>query len=156
VNKIATLLALVIVVAACGGNTQTSSPVSPPRDRLEATRPAGLDIPAIAVHADEISTFAVDNEGDYRCPFDPQAAAWNRDGIVPGEPGLALIIAQGQGLFQRLGELKPDDPIYISRTDGSRLTFTASASTGASAQVQLTTCGGGTPADVYVGLVPQQ
>jgi hypothetical protein len=59
----------------------------------------------------------------YNCPRDPQIAAWNREGAVPGEPGLALIIASGQGLFQRLDALQPVDPIYINRADGTRITF---------------------------------
>lgn len=156
-KTISALLALLMLILAAGCGGGTPAPTSaPPPDPERATHPAGMDIPAIGLHVDRLSTFGVDNKGDYRCPVDPQVAAWNRTGTVPGEPGLAVVIAQEQGLFKRLGELKPDDPIFIIRMDGSRLTFTGGASSGASAQLQLTACGGGTPVNVYAGLAPAE
>ena len=125
----------------------------------EASTPVGLDIPAIGVHATDLQTAGVESDGDYRCPQDPNAVAWNADGILPGEPGLAVIVAPTQGAFQRLAEIGPDDPIVVDRADGSRATFRETEGTAASAsarpaRLQLTACGDETARTVYAELVP--
>ena len=157
-NKIGLLLALVVLLlAACGENGTARSPAQPSNPAREAGESIGLDIPAIAVHVDKLQEFKLSGEGKYNCPRDPQIAAWNREGAVPGEPGLALIIASGQGLFQRLDALQPVDPIYINRADGTRITFKRIGRAGTTAgarreHLQLTACGG-IAVTVYAELV---
>jgi len=154
-NKVGPLVALLVVLTACGG-PKVSIAGPQPSNSADAITPAGLSIPAIGVNVDKLDTFGLDNKGNYECPIDPQSAAWNRDGTVPGEPGLALIVAPAQGLFQRLGELKPGDPVYINRTGGTRIMFKtvdATAETGSS-ELQLAACGERATA-VYAELTPQ-
>jgi hypothetical protein len=154
-NKVGPLVALLILLTACGG-PKVSTSGAQPSDSADAIQPTGLSIPAIGVNVDKLTTFGLDNKGNYECPIDPQSAAWNRDGTVPGEPGLALIVASAQGLFQRLGELKPGDPVYINRAGGTRITFKtvdATAETGSS-ELQLAACGERATA-VYAELTPQ-
>ena len=154
-KKVGPLVVLLILMAACGGTTTTNT-ASQPTDPAKAAQPAGLSIPAIGVNVTNLDTFGLDNKGNYECPVDPQSAAWNRDGTVPGDPGLALIVASAQGLFQRLGELKPGDPVYINRAGGTRITFKtvdATAPTGSS-ELQLAACGQGRAIAVYAELTP--
>ena len=154
-NKIGPVLALLILLTACGG-TSTTSTAAQPTNPADATQPAGLSIPAIGVNVGNLDTFGLDNKGNYSCPVDPQTAAWNRGGTIPGEPGLALIVAPAQGLFKRLGELKPGDPVYINQAGGARITFKtvdATAST-KSSELQLAACGEGRAIAVYAELTP--
>ena len=112
--------------------------------------------PAIGVDVKDLDTFGLDNKGNYSCPIDPQSAAWNRGGTVPGEPGLALIVASAQGVFKRLSEVKPGDPIYISLAGGTRLTFKAVDATTQNSDVELQLAGcGGTGRAVYAELAPR-
>jgi hypothetical protein len=154
-HKVGPLVALLILLTACGGTT-TPTAAGQPTNSANATEPAGLDIPSIGVTVANFDTFGLDNKGNYECPIDPQRAAWNRDGTVPGEPGLALVVAPAQGLFQRLGELKAGDPVYINQTGGKRLTFKvvdATAKTGTS-ELQLASCGEGRTFARYAELTP--
>jgi hypothetical protein len=117
-----------------------------------------LEIAAVGVHVIDLETIGESDEG-YECPRDPQAVAWYSSGTLPGESGLALMIASAQGVFQRLPELGPEDPIVVVRADGTRPTFKKSDPTSAApgarpARLQLTACGGQAPVNVYADLVP--
>ena len=157
-NKIGPLLAFLILLTGCGGpRTNIEAGTPPPTLTADATEPTGLSIPAIGVEVDQLDTFGLDNKGNYQCPVDPTTVAWNRSGTVPGEPGLALIVASARGPFRRLDELKPGDPVYVTRAGGNRLTFTtvgASAET-SSAVLQLAGCGERTVSAKYAELAPQ-
>jgi hypothetical protein len=154
-NKVGPLLALLLLLTACGGANPPST-AAQPTNSANASEPAGLAIPSIGVDVPNLDTFGLDDKGNYECPVDPQTAAWNRDGTVPGDPGLALIVAPAQGVFKRLGELKPGDPVYINQNGGRRITFkivnaTAKAGT---AELQLASCGQGRTVALYAELTP--
>ena len=107
------------------------------------------------MHAGSLDTFGLDNKGNYSCPVDPQTVAWNRGGTAPGDAGLVLVIGSAQGAFQRLRDLKPGDPIVITRTDGSRITYTiigSGSTASSSSQMQLSSCGTGATANAYAQL----
>ena len=153
-KKLGPLAVLLALLTACGGSS--TSTATQPTDSADATQPAGLSIPAIGVNVAKLTTFGLDNKGNYECPIDPASAAWNREGTVPGDPGLALIVAPAQGVFKRLNELKPGDPVYISRAGGSKITFKtvdATTPTGSS-ELQLAACGEGRAIAVYAELTP--
>lgn len=156
-NKIGALLAFLILLAGCGGpRTNIKAGTPPPTIGADATEPTGLSIPAIGVEVDQLDTFGLDNKGNYACPPDPNTVAWNRGGTVPGEPGLALIVASAQGLFRRLDELKPGDPVYVTRAGGNRLTFRTvdSSAKTSSAVLQIAGCGERTVSAKYAELAP--
>ena len=157
-NKIGPLLALLILLAGCGGTrTNIEAGTPPPTDSADASEPTALTIPSIGVDVRGLDTFGLDNKGNYACPVDPNTVAWNRGGTVPGEPGLALIVASAQGSFQRLGQLKSGDPVYVTQAGGARLTFrTVDAGARTSSPVlQLAGCGDGTVSAKYAELTTQ-
>ena len=154
-KKIGPLLALLILIAGCGGpRTNIEAGTPPPTDSADASEPTGLTIPAIGVDVHQLDTFGLDNKGNYSCPPDPNTVAWNRGGTLPGEPGLALIVASAQGPFQRLSQLKAGDPVYVTQAGGGRLTFrTIDATARTSSPVlQLAGCGNGTVSAKYAEL----
>jgi hypothetical protein len=159
-KTIAPLAALLFLLVACGGTAAPAAPPTPGAGSEETATPVGLDIAAIGVHATDLQTAGVQTDGDYRCPEDPNAVAWNADGILPGEPGLAVIVAPTQGAFQRLVEIGPDDPIVVARSDGRKATFreihgTITAAGARPSRLQLTGCGDEAAAlTVYAELVP--
>ena len=81
-KKLGPLAVLLALLTACGGSS--TSTATQPTDSADATQPAGLSIPAIGVNVAKLTTFGLDNKGNYECPLDPASAAWNREGTVPG------------------------------------------------------------------------
>jgi hypothetical protein len=147
---------LVILLSACGNAGSTSSGSAPTSDAETVATPEGLEIQAISVRVDELQSIESGGDG---CPRDPQAVAWNSSGTLPGEPGLAVMIGSGQGVFRDLGNLGPDDLVVVNRSDRTQATFRksdpAKAPAGArTARLELTACGGQTPVKVYAELVP--
>ena len=159
-NKTGLLPALLFVLMACGGNSSSQVPSTGTPDTGEIARPVGLDIAALGVHVTDLETTGSDSRGDYNCPRDPAAVAWNSDGTFPGEPGMAVMIAAEKGVFQRLKDVTADTPIVVARADGSTATFreTDPSKTPASARpsrLELIGCGDQTPTMVYAELVPE-
>ncbi|MDT7580718.1 MAG: hypothetical protein QOK35_1982 [Pseudonocardiales bacterium] len=159
-KTIAPLMALLFALAACGGAAATAPAPTPAAGAEEDAKPVGLDIAAINVHVTDLEPTGVNSTGDYTCPDDPNTVAWNADGILPGEPGTAVIVAPTQGAFQRLADIGPDDPIIVARSDGRKVTFreiqgTITAAGGRPTRLQLTGCGDEAKAlTVYAELVP--
>ena len=148
--------ALVFLLVACGTGG-AAGPVTPTADGSEP--PVALDIPAIGVHADDLQMYGYAGTpaaGD-PCPRDPNVVAWDALHSQPGKPGLARLVASAHGAFRRLGDVGPDDPIVVTRADGTRATFTRSASvadpTARTPELQLSACDVSFAAVVYAGLV---
>src|SRR4051794_17048593 len=88
-NKVGLLLVFLLLLVGCGGpRTDVRAGAPPTTDAADATEPTGLSIPSIGLEVDQLDTFGLDDKGNYECPTDPGAVAWNREGTVPGEPGL--------------------------------------------------------------------
>jgi hypothetical protein len=159
-NKTGLLPALLFLLMACGTDSSSAAPSKGAPATGEIARPVGLDIEALGVHVTDLETTGSDSRGDYNCPRDPAAVAWNSDGTFPGEPGLAVMIAAEQGVFQRLKDLTADASIVVSRADGTRATFrrTDPSKTAAGARpsrLELIGCGDQSPVTVYTELVPE-
>jgi hypothetical protein len=61
-------------------------------------------------------------------PSRPNRAGWFAGGARPGQPGPAVIVghvdwAHSPAVFFRLAELRPGDPVYVDRADGSTAAF---------------------------------
>src|ERR1700712_2192035 len=116
-NKAGLLPALLFLLMACGTDSSAAAPPTRSTATDEVARPVGLEIAAVGVHVTDLETTGSDTRGDYNCPRDPAAVAWNSDGTFPGEPGLAVMIAAEQGVLQRLKDLTADSPILVARAD---------------------------------------
>jgi hypothetical protein len=91
--------------------------------------PARLQIDAVGLNADLITTGFLPGTTELAVPDSPTVAGWYGGGTVPGEPGTALIaghvdLASGaRGPFFRLGQVKPEMKITLTFSDGSRRDF---------------------------------
>jgi sortase (surface protein transpeptidase) len=88
--------------------------------------PTRLRIPAIAIDA-PLGPLQMDDSGELEAPADYALPGWFEEGSTPGETGPAVIAGHldspdGQAIFHRLHELRPEDVILVQR-DGKWLTF---------------------------------
>jgi hypothetical protein len=93
---------------------------------LNSDGPTSIAIPAIGVHA-TIVAVGLQADGAMELP-DPGQVGWYRLGPRPGAPGPAVLIGHvdnhtGPDVFYRLRQLRPDDQILISHSDGTTSRF---------------------------------
>lgn len=89
--------------------------------------PAYVEIDALGTTSSLIP-LRLREDGTLQVPTVASQAGWFSQGVVPGEPGPAVIVGHldsyfGPAVFARLGELRPGDEIRVARTDGSIVTF---------------------------------
>ena len=116
--------------------TVAASPTRPPAPALpSASRPVAppvaLSIPAIGVqHA--LLQLGHNPDGTLQVPPLSNVAApgWDRDSPKPGAVGPAVIVGHVdgsgggvEGVFYRLGALRPGDTVSVSRSDGTVALF---------------------------------
>ncbi|MFI6611049.1 class F sortase [Streptomyces sp. NPDC050507] len=139
-----------------GASSATTAPLPP-------ARPLRVDIPALHVSAPLVD-LALDNRGKLGVP-DPAArnlAGWYRDGVAPGSPGTAIVVAHvdtptGPAAFAGLDTLRSGATVDVRRTDGTVAAFRVYAieefeksdfpsarvyGPAKDAQLRLLTCGG--------------
>ncbi|WP_328466266.1 class F sortase [Streptomyces sp. NBC_00448] len=99
---------------------------------LPASRPTGLDIPAIGVHSDLLD-LGLNKNGTLEVPGKPLQAGWYRNSPAPGQVGPSVILghvdsyATGPAVFYRLGALRPHERITVTRADRKTAVFTIDA-----------------------------
>jgi sortase (surface protein transpeptidase) len=97
---------------------------SPPGRPDDSGLPAHIDIADIGVSAD-VEPVVRNADGTLATPQNWNDAGWYAEGVVPGEPGPAVIVghrdsaADGAAVFYRLGELAPGADVTITERDGS-------------------------------------
>jgi hypothetical protein len=89
--------------------------------------PVRLSVPAIGVET-PLVRLGLEPDRTMQVPEDFGRAGWFAGGPAPGQPGPAVIAGHvdsrtGPAVFYRLRELRPDDHIEVTRTDGTRLRF---------------------------------
>jgi hypothetical protein len=128
----------VAALAACGAPAPgaavpaaaPAAPVEsvPPPPAASPTAPVELTVPAIGVHTGPLLDLGIGAGGSLEVPPDAATAGWYSLAPTPGSPGPAVIAGHVDyegvpGVFQRLGELKPDDEVAVARADGSTAVF---------------------------------
>jgi sortase (surface protein transpeptidase) len=104
----------------------THQPIS--RTKVMArSLPVHLGVPAAGVDTDLI-TIGRQADGSIELPKSYDIAGWYTYSPTPGELGPAIIVGhvdsyKGLGVFWYLKDLKPNDQILVSRTDGSVADF---------------------------------
>lgn len=119
-------------VPAAAAATSVAAPVAiappSPSHPDDAVLPARIDIADIGVSAD-VESVVRNGDGTLATPQNWNDAGWYAEGVVPGEPGPAVIVghrdsaADGAAVFYRLGELTPGDDVTITERDGSTSHF---------------------------------
>ena len=89
--------------------------------------PVALTIPAIGVQT-KLIDLGVTAAGTLQVPASTAVAGWYTGGARPGAIGPAVIAGHidsrvGPGIFFRLSQLRPGDPVYVRRADGSLALF---------------------------------
>jgi hypothetical protein len=110
------------------------APRATPRPALGRSRPVRLDIPRIGVHT-PLLRLGLRRDGTLAVPplGAGAPAGWYEGFPSPGEVGPAILVGHvdsardGPAVFFRLGELRPGDRIGVLRADGSRVSFTVTA-----------------------------
>lgn len=131
---------LIGTLAGCGapGVAPAPGPALPPPEPavtrqanvLSQSRPVELHVPAIRASSSLVA-LGLNPDGTVQVPpvAQPMQAGWYRYGPTPGERGPAVLLGHvngggQQGIFARLHELRPGDPIEVSRDDGVIALFT--------------------------------
>jgi LPXTG-site transpeptidase (sortase) family protein len=88
--------------------------------------PVRVRIPAISVDSG-LEELTLDANGKLNAPVTYELAGWYRDGVLPGDPGPAVIAGhvdstRGPAVFYRLHELVAGDPVAVLR-GGTWVTF---------------------------------
>jgi hypothetical protein len=110
------------------GATPSPVPVGgAPASVPAASPPVQVELPTISVRSG-LELLARDPSGQLAAPADYASAGWYAAGVEPGQPGPAVIAghrdtASGPAVFARLGDLTTGDPVLVTRSDGSTLTF---------------------------------
>lgn len=98
---------------------------------LPASKPLSVDIPAIGVRS-RLQALGLTDQHTLEVPppgptYD--IAAWYKHSSTPGSLGPAVIYghvdsaAEGPSVFFNLGDLRPGDKAFVTRTDGVRAVF---------------------------------
>lgn len=90
--------------------------------------PTELRIPALGIDTTFEKPLELNPDGTIMVPESYDAVGWYKLGASPGERGTASILGHvdsvdGAAVFYHLGQLVPDDQIFVTRADGSIAEF---------------------------------
>jgi sortase (surface protein transpeptidase) len=104
---------------------------APPPTPAPVALPVSLTIPAIGVQTSLIH-LGLEADGTLQVPSTTAVAGWYTGSPRPGAVGAAVIAGHvdsylGPGVFFELRELRPGEPVYVKRADGSVAEFKVTA-----------------------------
>ncbi|MCR6487525.1 class F sortase [Amycolatopsis sp. OK19-0408] len=129
------IAAVALLLTGCGATATppAAAPAATPSAvGLKRSLPTALDVPAIDAKSTLVPLGLNPDRTVEVPPVDqPLQAGWYEYGPTPGEVGPAVILGHidgdhRKGIFWRLHELKPGDPVHVTRADGGNLTFEVS------------------------------
>ncbi|GAA4604006.1 hypothetical protein BJY16_004826 [Actinoplanes octamycinicus] len=111
----------VLPIAVVSASAFTSGP------ELASSPPTRLEIPALRVTA-PVTELGLAPDGTMQVPADARTVGWFSGAPAPGSLGPAVLAGhvdyRGRaGSFARLPELRPGDPVRVSRRDGTVAVF---------------------------------
>lgn len=95
---------------------------------LPASPPVAVSLPSIGVGA-VVGELGINLDNTVQVPAEPMQAGWYRHSPTPGSLGPAVLLGHydddrtGPAIFHRLAELRPGDPIHVTRADGRTAVF---------------------------------
>lgn len=110
--------------------TTVNAEVAEP-NAMVASKPVRLEIPSLGIDT-VIIDLALNADGTLEVPPDGTTAGWYTGAPTPGEVGPAILAGHvdwhgTDGVFFDLRRLQPGASIIVSREDGSRAVFSATA-----------------------------
>jgi sortase (surface protein transpeptidase) len=114
-------------VSALPTPTQPIVAAPQPSQPGQVARPVLLEIPEISVKT-QLITLGLANDGSMQVPSSSQVAGWFTGSPRPGAIGSSVIVGhvdshQGAGVFWRLPTLRPGNPVFVQRADGTLVKF---------------------------------
>ncbi len=90
-------------------------------------KPAFVEVETIGMTSSLIP-LSLRTDGTLQVPTVASQAGWFSEGIVPGQPGAAVLVGHvdsylGSAVFGRLKDLKPADVVRVVMNDGSTVRF---------------------------------
>lgn len=130
------LVSMLVLTSGSGPNAGPSDaasshagPAAPAVQALPRAVPVSVDIPSIAARS-TLVPLGIDARGALQVPpvQTPMQAGWFTGAPTPGEVGPALIVGhvdgnRQPGIFYRLDDLRPGDPILVRRADNTTALF---------------------------------
>lgn len=106
-----------------------ASPERPGRAAAAGAAPLGLTVPSLGIATGPLLPLDIDPAGALEVPPDADGTGWFVHSPQPGDPGPAIVAAHVDyggvpGVFARLGDLRPGDPVTVRRSDGAEVAFT--------------------------------
>ncbi|HXK40285.1 MAG TPA: class F sortase [Candidatus Paceibacterota bacterium] len=98
---------------------------------MPAAVPLRLRIPDLYIDTHFVP-LGLEENGEIEIPEGYEEVGWYTYGPTPGEKGPAVVLGhvdsyKGPGVFLFLGQLTPDDLVYVDREDGTTATFRVTA-----------------------------
>lgn len=93
--------------------------------------PASVEVPELGVVA-PVGRLHTDQSGELETPDDPATVGWWAGGVIPGEPGPAVLVGHrdsdtGPAVFYGLGELAAGDSVVVTDENDHSWLFRISA-----------------------------
>ena len=124
-----------VAAALAGDGSEQHAPgsggkaaVKPAPKPIPANYPVHIAIPSVYIDANMQQT-TINAKGAMGVPTNFSDVAWYVNGVIPGDPGTAVIDGHYDnglgldGVFKHLGEVQNGDDIYITRKDGKKMHF---------------------------------
>ena len=101
--------------------------------RPAIARPVRLSLPRLDAQP-RVTPVGLNPDGTLVVPDHPEVLGWWNSGAAPGSRRGSVVIdghvdsaEYGVGIFARLGELRPGDPVVVENSDGRRVRYTVVA-----------------------------
>lgn len=142
-KRIAVVLFIPLLLAACSNDPSTAPEADEPVQKVQAVKPAvqtanvqddeqsitpeSITIPSLDIDA-PVKAFGLDKEGNMELPKNGKDVAWFSPGIRPGERGNAVLAGhvddeKQPAVFFDLKNIKKGDRIILKGKDDEELVF---------------------------------
>ena len=113
--------------------TKSAPPSEQPITKADYVSTAGplepnyISLPTISAEG-FVQKMGIDQHGEIATPTNVSFAGWYVNSVLPGQPGLSVIVGHldgrtSPGIFLHLDKLKPDDALSVTLGNGTKLNY---------------------------------